>query len=115
MTAVDLNKYLAEIARDDVSAKDFRTLRASSHALWRINASKATTKKERGTELAAAAKEISTALFNTPAVVRKSYIHPQIIERFEKGKLALRQSGTSRRGYRQSEMLLLTFLKASAK
>lgn len=87
MTAGDLNRYFARIAGATISAKDFRTLRASALAVERLAGDDATTTAERRRRLAAVAKEISALLANTPAVARKSYIHAQIVADYECGQL----------------------------
>jgi DNA topoisomerase I len=111
MTAVDLNKYLFEISGEEVSAKDFRTLRASSHALWRFSGSQSSSKREREREALSVAKEISANLCNTPAIVRKSYIHPRIIECHVKGRLGITPHIKAMRGRSKPETLLLKFLR----
>jgi DNA topoisomerase-1 len=111
MTAVDLNEYLFGIAGQEVSAKDFRTLQASSLAVWRLNGSQSSSKREREREALAVAKKISAILCNTPAIVRKSYIHPQIIECHMKGRLAIAPDTKAMRGRSKPETLLLKFLR----
>ena len=88
MTAGDLNQYLARNSGKPITAKDFRTLFASSVALNELqNLERPTTTVVARRAVAAVARKISIELANTPAVTRKSYIHPRIVESFEKGEL----------------------------
>jgi DNA topoisomerase-1 len=77
----DVNDYLREITGADFTAKDFRT--------WSGTVLAATALREHTTadSMAAAKKNVVRAveavagvLGNTPAVCRKSYIHPAILE-----------------------------------
>jgi DNA topoisomerase-1 len=111
MTAPDLNAYLAQIAKCDISAKDFRTLRASSLAIATLSTEPGRTMSERRRILARTCREISAVLFNTPSVVRKSYVHAPLITEFEKGSLAEAQESVRVRGCSQGECLLFAFLQ----
>ena len=91
VTARQVNEYLAEIAGVPVSAKDFRTVAASAMAaaeLARLVPDQAKTR--RRVQIAAVVKSVAGALCNTPAVVRKSYVHARIIDAFEDGTLQKR-------------------------
>lgn len=112
MTATDLNAFLAETSGKPLTAKDFRTLYASAYALDRLTAEpipQSLAKRRRA--IAAVAKEISERLCNTPAIVRKSYILPPILERYEAGTLA-RPPETRMRRLSKAEAMLLRFLQA---
>ena len=81
VNSADVNMYLREITEADVTAKDFRTwfgtvLAATALREFRHADSKAAAK--RNTLLAIEA--VAGVLGNTPAVCRKSYIHPAILE-----------------------------------
>lgn len=111
MTANDLNAYLAQIAKCEISAKDFRTLRASSLAIARLSVQPGRTTAERRRIVAATCRDISAVLFNTPGVVRKSYVHAPIVAEFVKGTLASLRTRTRLKGCSQGEGLLLDFLQ----
>ena len=77
----DVNDYLRDITGADFTAKDFRT--------WSGTVLAATALREQdSTETMAAAKKnvvraveaVAGVLGNTPAVCRKSYIHPAVLE-----------------------------------
>ncbi len=83
----DINDYLCEVVGTEVSAKDFRTwhgtvLAAIALAVAEPDGMSQTARKRLVTH---AVKEVSTYLGNTPAVCRRSYIDPRVIERFEAG------------------------------
>lgn len=88
LTAEDLNEYLREASGEDITAKDFRTFLASARALELLcMADSATTARERRRCLASVSKQVGDVLNNTPTVARASYIHPEVLERFEDGLL----------------------------
>ena len=69
----DVNAYLRETMGEDFTAKHFRTWHASTLAFALLAAG-----RERLTVKALAA-EVSERLGNTPAIARKSYIHPAVL------------------------------------
>jgi DNA topoisomerase I len=88
LTAEDLNDYLREASGEDITAKDFRTFLASARALELLcSADPATTARERRRCLAGVSRQVGDVLNNTPTVARSSYIHPEVLERFEDGLL----------------------------
>lgn len=68
----DVNDYLHETMGEDFSAKDFRTFAASTLAFARIW-------REPGVTLKAVLEDVAEHLGNTPAIARKSYVHPALI------------------------------------
>ena len=86
--SADINTYLKERAGDDVSAKDFRTWHATVLAAVFIadKELQATSNTSRKRLAAAAVREVSGFLGNTPAVCRASYIDPRVIDRFMDGE-----------------------------
>jgi len=82
ITARDVNEYLQRrVGR--YSAKDFRTwggtLRAAT-VLAEIGPAKSETEAKRNVALAM--RLVSSELGNTPAICRKSYVHPMVIARY---------------------------------
>ncbi|MDE2620043.1 MAG: DNA topoisomerase IB, partial [Sphingomonadales bacterium] len=87
VTSGDVNAYLRESMGQDFTAKHFRTWHASALAFGLLAGG-----DERLTVKALAA-EVSERLGNTPAIARKSYIHPAVlalVERQEDWRRALR-------------------------
>src|SRR5690606_13966871 len=75
LDSAELNDYLRRVSRADISAKDFRTWIATVTVVekW-LEAGERPLKIKEATT--AAAKRLA----NTPAVTRRSYIHPAILE-----------------------------------
>jgi DNA topoisomerase-1 len=85
--SADVNAYLREAAGDDFSAKDFRTWYGTllaARALGEHAKCGAPLKKH----VAGAITWVAEKLGNTPAVCRKSYVHPSVIARYMRGELA---------------------------
>lgn len=87
VTAEDLNDYLREASGEDITAKDFRTFRASARALEFLCASPPANPYQRRKCLAGVARQVGDMLNNTASVARSSYIHPVVVDRFEDGRL----------------------------
>ena len=89
----DVNTYLKKISGEPFTAKDFRTWAATVYCALALTtlcckgAATGTKIKTKATVLTAV-KEVAGRLGNTPAVCRKSYIHPVIIEEFLDNGLA---------------------------
>ena len=91
ITAEDLNEYLREASGEDITAKDFRTFQASARALELLCTNgPATSAQERRRCLAAVARQVAGLLSNTASVARSSYIHHEVLDRFEDGNLDAR-------------------------
>ena len=85
--SADINVYLKHVSGGDYSAKDFRTWHATVLAAQALavssNAMSSATARKRA--VSRAIQEVSHYLGNTPAVCRKSYVDPRVIDRFESG------------------------------
>jgi len=92
-----VNEYLREISGEDITAKDFRTWHGTVHAATLLGNCQTAecTEAELKRNVVAAVKEVANRLGNRPATCRKYYIHPLVLEAFEKGTLTLEQSGRS--------------------
>ena len=87
VTSTDVNAWLKETMGEDFTAKHFRTWHASALAFGRL--ATATEKLP----LKALLEEVSDRLGNTPAIARRSYIHPAVIalvDRQEEWRAGLR-------------------------
>jgi DNA topoisomerase-1 len=74
VSSTDVNAYIHETVGADYTAKDFRTWTASVLAFeWLRNAPEKITLREM-------LAHVAEHLGNTPAVARKSYIHPRLVE-----------------------------------
>jgi DNA topoisomerase I len=82
----DVNDYLREITGQDFTAKDFRTWSGTVLAAWALKEfeavdSEATAKRN----VVRAVEEVAEWLGNTPAVSRRSYVHPAVIDAYLDG------------------------------
>jgi DNA topoisomerase-1 len=85
----DVNTYLREITGEDFTAKDFRTWAGTLVALQALaGTEKSTSKTGAKKNVLAAIKVVAEHLRNTPAICRKSYIHPIVPEAYSDGYLA---------------------------
>ncbi len=78
--STDVNDYIREISGGDFTAKDFRTWVGTVQcALLLAGHDVAHTATERKAALSDVIAQVAQRLGNTPAIARKSYIHPEII------------------------------------
>lgn len=85
--SVDVNDYIKEKIGEEFSAKDFRTWHGTVLAAVALAAepepsSEAAAKRS----VKAAIARVAEALGNTPAVCRRSYVDPRVVERFRDGE-----------------------------
>jgi len=119
VTSSDVNAYLREISGSDITAKDFRTwtgtvLAALALAEFEKFDSEAAAKKN----VCAAIEKVSAKLGNTPAVCRRCYVHPEVIDSYMSQALVLeieqqveRELRENVSGLRPEEALVLAFLQ----
>jgi DNA topoisomerase-1 len=83
VTSQDVNDYLREITNENFSAKDFRTWAGTVLGAIALNAQgEFETKKQAKANLKTAISVVARFLGNTPAVCRKCYVHPAIVEAY---------------------------------
>jgi DNA topoisomerase-1 len=83
VTSQDVNDYLREITNENFTAKDFRTWAGTILGAIALNAqSEFETKKQAKANLKTAICAVAQFLGNTPAVCRKCYVHPAIVEAY---------------------------------
>jgi DNA topoisomerase-1 len=84
----DVNAYLKEISGEDFTAKDFRTWGGTVLMLAALmEVGMCDDEKEAGKAVVQAVKQVAENLGNRPAICRKYYIHPIVIETFVQGEL----------------------------
>ena len=86
--SADVNAFLREIAGDEFTAKDFRTWAGTVLAAWALREftafdSEAAAKRN----VTQAIERVASRLGNTPAICRKSYVHPEIVGAYLDGSL----------------------------
>ena len=98
----DVNEYIREIAGDDFSAKDFRTWIGTVECIGALT-EPAEHVAEAKANLTAALERVAGRLGNTPAVCKKAYVHPAVLETYtEHHRLPAK---TARNGKRHSSGL----------
>ncbi|WP_125777537.1 DNA topoisomerase IB [Antribacter gilvus] len=75
----DVNAYLSEATSADYTAKTFRTWGASALVLGHLRRQEPATQREHDAQRVEAVRLAAAHLHNTPAVCRKSYVHPAIL------------------------------------
>lgn len=113
VTSTDVNAYIRDAMGDDFTAKHFRTWGASVIAFEAL----ATADGHLG--LKAMLEPVTAALGNTPAIARKSYVHPTLIDlaKDREGQTAFRAGVSLPRTTRylsRAERGLIAFLDAGA-
>ena len=78
VTSADVNDYIREASGGDFTAKNFRTWGASVIAFDQMLI--ATEHEKARVSLKTVLEPVAEALGNTPAISRKSYVHPKLIE-----------------------------------
>lgn len=117
----DVNSYLKEITRTDFTAKDFRTWSGTVLAALALNEfEKVDSEAQAKKNIVRAIESVAKELGNTPAICRKCYIHPEILNSYLSGDLAKMVKGQiaskSKKGpLTNDEAMVLRFLKSRLK
>jgi len=117
--STDVNEYLGEITGQHFTAKDFRTWAGTvlaCAALREMEAFESQTQAKRN--LVQAIAKVAAQLGNTPAVCRKCYVHPTVIECYLAGEmlgsfedLVEQQVAQEETALREEELALLHLLR----
>jgi DNA topoisomerase-1 len=84
----DVNAYIREAAGDDFTAKDFRTWAGTVLAAWALqDLGEHVSEAEAKRHLVEAVESVARELGNTPAVCRRCYVHPEVIDAHFDGSL----------------------------
>ena len=90
VTSSDVNAYLNEITGQDITAKDFRTWAGTVLAALALKELESfDTAAQAKRNLRAAIERIAARLGNTPTICRKCYVHPEVLNSYLDGNLAL--------------------------
>ena len=117
--SADVNEYLREIAGEEYSAKDFRTWAGTVLAAIVLREfEKFETRKEAKKNLVQAIERVASRLGNTPAICRKCYIHPVVMESYLQGETLQQIEASADRALKSGltklnaeEQAVLNFLK----
>lgn len=88
VTAQEVNSFIGEVSGVEVTAKDFRTFRASAKALGLLADLSDDARHGAQKAMIHVADKVSEDLANTRSVARSSYIHPRVLEAYRSGLLA---------------------------
>ena len=105
--ASQVNEFLSELHSVDMTAKEFRTFRASALFVkyW-------SQKGGASASLKSILEKVSKKLGNTPQTLRTSYVHPELIQ-MKKNGLKIRGMDTQKiRGLKKHERLMLKLIDA---
>ncbi|HEY7060973.1 MAG TPA: DNA topoisomerase IB [Chloroflexota bacterium] len=84
----DVNAYLREITGQDFTAKDFRTWAGTVLAAWALNEFEAFDSETQAKHnVVRAIERVAERLGNTPAVCRRCYVHPAVLDAYLDGSL----------------------------
>ena len=82
----DVNAYLAEITGADFTAKDFRTWAGTVLAARALDEVREfTSAREAKRNIVRAVERVAARLGNTPAICRRSYVHPEVLQAYLDG------------------------------
>src|SRR3954451_11524311 len=88
VSSEDVNAYLRETTSEDFSAKDFRTWGGTVLALSALlESGDSESEREANKAVVEAVKRVAGQLGNRPAICRKYYVHPVVIQSFLEGTL----------------------------
>jgi len=108
----EVNQFLQQLTGADFTAKDYRTWAGSSLALSLLRPLAWEPETEAKRQVATIVKQVAERLGNTPAVCRRCYIHPAVLEHYALGRLAALPGRRVRKGLDTEEVALLLFLQA---
>jgi DNA topoisomerase-1 len=117
VTSQDVNDYLREISGENFTAKDFRTWAGTVLAAIALNAQgKFETKKQAKANIKTAISAVAELLGNTPAICRKCYVHPAVLEAYLTGGPIPGLTPATKRSknidFRSLETAMVKFLRA---
>lgn len=99
--SADVNEYLRTLTGEDYTAKDFRTWSGTVLAAMALQKfEKFDSEAQAKKNIACAIESVAKKLGNTPAICRKCYVHPVVMEAYLDGALMdiFKQSGQRKPG-----------------
>jgi DNA topoisomerase-1 len=115
----DVNEYLKEISGEEITAKDFRTWAGTNLAAIALSGLEQFDSQTRAKKnIVQAIDSVAKLLGNTPAICRKCYVHPAILDGYLDGSLLeglrLRAAATldapERSGLTAEEVAVMAYL-----
>jgi DNA topoisomerase-1 len=103
VNARDVNDYLKDIAEFPYTVKDFRTWGGTLRmATVLADLGKAPNENARKKTVTQAVRLVASELHNTPAICRKSYVHPILISRYVQNGATIQVNHPVRSGHQRS-------------
>jgi DNA topoisomerase I len=119
----EVNTYIQDISRQDFTAKVFRTWPGTMLAALALSEyKKYDSQAQAKRNVVAAIEKVAKQLGNTPAICRKCYVHPEVLDAYMSGDLIkMIESKIADRFKRQyarltaDEVMVLAFLNKRLK
>jgi DNA topoisomerase-1 len=111
VSSADVNAYLQTLTGADFTAKDYRTWAGSVMALSVLRELQWEPESDAKRQVVQMVKNVARQLGNTPAVCRKCYIHPAVLDAYMLGALADLPRPRLRKGLRPEEVGMAMFLE----
>lgn len=103
VTSQDVNDYLREITGQDFTAKDFRTWAGTVLAAVALRElEEFATAKEAKKNIVRAVESVASLLGNTPAVCRRCYVHPTVLDSYLEGTTIATLAQETKRALKES-------------
>ncbi|WP_237880880.1 DNA topoisomerase IB [Pseudomonas sp. PGPR40] len=112
ISSSDVNAYLQTLTGADFTAKDYRTWAGSALALAVLRELQWESEADAKRHVVEMVKSVARQLGNTPAICRKCYIHPAVVDGFMQGALAQLPRSRRRKRLRAEEVALAVLLEA---
>ncbi|WP_423236655.1 DNA topoisomerase IB [Burkholderia multivorans] len=113
--SADVNDYLREVAGAEFTAKDYRTWAGSVQALALLRRAPHGGVTEARKQIVETVRAVADMLHNTPAVCRRCYIHPDVLEMYESGRLDTLVIRRAPRGLRADEAAFAALVAGAAR
>ncbi|MCO8312530.1 DNA topoisomerase IB [Pseudomonas mandelii] len=110
ISSSDVNAYLQTLTGADFTAKDYRTWAGSALALAVLRELQWESEADAKRHVVDMVKNVARQLGNTPAVCRKCYIHPAVVDGFMQGALSELPRSRGRKRLKAEEVALAVLL-----
>ena len=108
--STDVNAYLQSASGADFTAKDYRTWAASVLAMSELVRASFDTVPDARKNVVTVMKIVASRLGNTPAICRKSYVHPALIDAYP-GRSLTGHAARHHAGLNRDEAAFVAFLR----
>ncbi|AWV04489.1 DNA topoisomerase IB [Burkholderia sp. JP2-270] len=113
--STDVNDYLRDAGGAEFTAKDYRTWAGSVLALALLRRAPRHGAAHAHKQIVETVRAVAALLHNTPAVCRRCYIHPAVLDAFESGELDKLKGVRTPRGLRAEEAAFAALLASTSR